>query len=262
MFLVDSHCHLNLLENSDNPDSLQLYLDRASENAVKHFLCVAVDLENHHVLTGLADKYNNVNISVGVHPNHDKDDYITHDRIREKLNHPKIVAIGETGLDYYRSEGDLTWQQDRFRTHIQVGIETQLPIIIHTRNAKKDTIDIMKSEEAGSIGGVMHCFTEDWEMAKKALDLNFYISFSGIVSFKSAHELQEVAKKMPLDRMLIETDCPYLAPVPHRGKQNEPSFVKHVAEAISTLRDESLEEIANKTTENFFHLFSRATKTT
>jgi len=173
--------------------------------------------------------------------------------------HPKVIAIGETGLDYFRSEGDLEWQRQRFRTHIAAARQTQKPLIIHMREATQDTLRILQEEHADSIGGVMHCFTEDWATAKAALDLNFYISFSGIVTFKSATLLQEAAKHVPLDRMLVETDSPYLAPVPFRGKSNQPAYVRHVAEFIAQLRNTSLEEIAAATSKNFFRLFKTAT---
>jgi TatD DNase family protein len=171
-----------------------------------------------------------------------------------------VIAVGETGLDYFRSTGDVEWQRDRFRRHIQASIALKKPLIIHTRQANDDTLAIMQSEAASRVGGVMHCFTEDWQMAKRALDLGFYISFSGIVTFKNAEQIQETAKQVPLDRMLVETDAPYLAPQPHRGKPNEPGYVRHTAEFIAKMRGISLEELAAQTTQNFYHLFTGVTK--
>ena len=199
-----------------------------------------------------------MSVSVGLHPNeqggHDPDI----DELVELATHPKVVAIGETGLDYFRSEGDLDWQRDRFRRHIAAAKVSGKPLIIHSRDAKEDTLEILEAEGASEVGGVMHCFTGDWDMAQRAMDLNFYVSFSGIVTFKSAQVLQDVATKMPPDRMLVETDCPYLAPVPHRGKPNQPAFVRHVAEFVAGLRGETYEQVAANTTENFKNLFRDA----
>jgi TatD DNase family protein len=178
----------------------------------------------------------------------------------ENSRHPKVVAIGETGLDYFRLKGDLTWQRERFRTHIRAAREASLPLIIHTRSSSADTISIMREESAQDAGGVMHCFTESWEVACQAMDLGFYISFSGIVTFKSAKELQEVARRMPLDRLLIETDAPYLSPVPFRGQMNDPSKVIHVAEMLAELRGVSLTTIEESSTNNFFNLFNKLNK--
>jgi TatD DNase family protein len=255
---VDSHCHLNMVVPSLDSKEMQAVLDQAKLAGVNHFLCVAVTLNDHEALTHLAETYPNIAISAGLHPNEDPGVVYNESLLNEQAKHNKVVAIGETGLDYYRSEGDLTWQRDRFISHIHCAKITQKPLIIHMREAIDDTLQIMKSEEAGSVGGVMHCFTENWETAKRALDLNFYISFSGIVTFKSAVALQEVAKNLPLDRMLIETDSPYLAPIPHRGKPNVPAYVRHVAEFIAELRGVAVEEIAQRTTENFFSLFKLA----
>jgi TatD DNase family protein len=193
--------------------------------------------------------------SVGVHPDYDDVDEPSVAKLVALSREPKVVAIGETGLDYYRLQGDLEWQRARFRTHIRAAREAGRPLVVHTRAAADDTIAIMREERADRAGGVMHCFTETWDVASKALDLGFHISFSGIVTFKNAAALQGVARRVPLDRMLIETDSPYLAPVPHRGKRNEPAFVRHVAEAIGTLRGESVETIAQATSDNFFRLF-------
>lgn len=252
---VDSHCHLNMIVPSLDAKEMQALLDQAKCEGVNYFLCVAVTLNDHQALTQLADRYPNIAISAGLHPNEDAGAILNESFLFEQAKHSKVVAIGETGLDYYRSQGDLTWQRERFASHIHCAKTLQKPLIIHMREAIEDTLEMMKSEEAASVGGVMHCFTENWETAKRALDLNFYISFSGIVTFKSAVALQEVAKNLPLERMLIETDSPYLAPHPFRGKPNVPAYVRHVAEFIAQLRGIPVEEIAEKTTENFFSLF-------
>lgn len=256
--LIDSHCHLNMLDLDNFDGQFDNVMKEAKQAGVGHFLCVSVTLEDHADLAAIADKYDNVDISVGLHPNESPGVGLDMPVLFKYASHPKVVAIGESGLDYYRSEGDISWQQQRFCEHIHASKQLKKPLIIHSRQAKEDTIAFMRQEDAASIGGVMHCFTEDWEMAKKALDLNFYISFSGIVTFNSAKTLQEVAQKVPLDRMLIETDCPYLAPVPFRGKMNQPAYVKHVAEFIAKLRNISFEEVAHHTSENYFRLFGKA----
>ena len=255
--LIDSHCHLNMLDLAEFDGDFNNVIKKAEAAGVKQFLCVSVTLEDHAVLLDIAHRYSQIDISIGVHPNEHPGMAIDMVDLAQKAQHERVVAIGETGLDYFRSEGELIWQQDRFRDHIRIARQLQKPLIIHTRAAKKDTIDIMLEENAEQARGVMHCFTEDWAMAKQALDLDFYISFSGIVTFNSAKELQEVAKKVPLDRFLIETDCPYLAPVPHRGKMNQPAYVKHVAEFIAQLRNLSFEDIAKISTENYYQLFKK-----
>ena len=253
--LVDSHCHINCLSGAAEKSAVDDYLQAARAVDVGQFLCVSIDWETWPEVIALADEYADVYASIGVHPNHAEGYEPTVNDLLERAGHKKVIAIGETGLDYFRSEGDLAWQQNRFRTHINAAKECNKPLIIHTREARADTIKILQEENAAVVGGVMHCFTESWEMAQAAMDMNFYISFSGIVTFKSAKELQEVAKKVPIDRMLVETDSPYLAPVPHRGKQNQPAYVKYVAEFIADLRGVSVEEIKQKTTENYLNLF-------
>jgi len=257
--LVDSHCHLDCLELSKYDGQLSAALENAKNNNVAHMLCVSIDLDAYPHMLDLVRNYDQVSVSVGVHPNVKDQPETTVEQLVELARDKKVVAIGETGLDYFRNEGDLEWQRERFRVHIEASKQTGKPLIIHTREAKEDTVAIMQEEHADQAGGVMHCFAEDWETAKKSLDLGFYISFSGIVTFKNAKELQDVAKKVPLDRMLIETDSPYLAPVPFRGKPNEPAYVFHVAEKIAELRNLSMNEVASVTTENFNRLFSGAT---
>ncbi len=257
--LTDSHCHLDKIDLTPFQDNFSEMIDAATDADVSQFLCVCIDTEHFQNVLKPAQQYSNIYCSVGVHPTH-KDSYAPSvDELIELAQHKEVIAIGETGLDYFRCEDeDMTWQHDLFRTHIQAAKETQKPLIIHTRAAKEDTIRILAEENAEKVGGVMHCFAEDWETAEKAMDLNFYISFSGIVSFNSAKELQEVAKKVPEDKFLIETDSPWLAPVPKRGKPNQPAYVKHVAEKMAELRDCSYEHIGKVSTENFNRLFKIA----
>ncbi len=252
--LVDTHCHLHLLENY--PEELDKILEENKKHGVTHLLNVAVALEDTPTQYKIAE-LDNVYISVGIHPNESPGKVYDYEDIKKAADHPKCIAIGETGLDYYRQDAseDITWQQARFVQHIDLCKELNKPMIIHSRHAKKDTINIMREHNARDVGGIMHCFTEDWEMAKQALDLGFHISFSGIVTFKNAKSVQEVALKMPLDRMLLETDCPYLTPEPFRGKPNQPAYVKYVAEGVAKLRNEPFETICQQTGENFFKLF-------
>jgi TatD DNase family protein len=252
MPFVDSHCHINFPDLAANlPDVLQ----RMQDNEVDAALCVAVNLADFPQVLALAEQHPNIYASVGVHPDYEGVEEPSVARLVELAAHPKVVAIGETGLDYSRLEGDLEWQRTRFRNHIRAARESGRPLIIHTREAAADTLRIMQEESAAEIGGVMHCFTETWEVAEAALGMGFYISFSGIVTFKNAKQIKEVAQRTPLERILIETDSPYLAPVPHRGKLNQPAYVKHVAEEIAVLRGITVAEIGQRTTENFFRLF-------
>lgn len=256
MRLVDSHCHLDQLDLTPYSGDLSKALAHAQGMGVEHFLCVCITLQDFPAVLSIAEKYANITASVGLHPNEQAlDKEPSAEDLVLLAQHKKIVAIGETGLDYYRSTGDVEWQRERFRQHIRAAKMVKKPLIIHTRQAKEDTIQIMREENAGEIGGVMHCFTEDWAMAQLALDLNFYISFSGIVTFRNAVEIQDVAKRVPLERMLIETDSPYLAPNPHRGKSNEPAYVRYVAEYIAQLRGISVNALGEQTTENFYQLF-------
>ncbi|MES2026150.1 MAG: TatD family hydrolase [Pseudomonadota bacterium] len=256
---IDSHCHINFPELAARMPEI---LGKMAENKVSHALCVSVDLPDFPSVLELAERYPHIYASVGVHPDYEDTPEPSVDDLIRLSDHPKIVAIGETGLDYYRLEGDLEWQRERFRRHIRASRATGKPLIIHTRAASEDTIRIMREEgagtDAGGAAGVMHCFTESLEVATAAMEMGFYISFSGIVTFKSAKDLQAVAREVPLEQMLIETDSPYLAPVPHRGKVNEPGFVCHVAEYLATLKGVPVEQIAQQTTDNFFNLFKIA----
>tara|TARA_R110002111_G_scaffold171448_8_gene237008 strand:- start:44 stop:826 length:783 start_codon:yes stop_codon:yes gene_type:complete len=250
---IDSHCHLNLLAQQEG--GVALAIDNAKENSVDHILCISIDKSSCHDILEMVATNDYLSASIGIHPNIDQSENFSLPELLDLAQDEKVIAIGETGLDYFRSDGDLTWQRDRFRTHIAAAKQLKKPLIIHTREAREDTMDILEQEDAESAGGIIHCFTENWETAKRALDIGFYISLSGIVTFKNAKDLQDVAKKLPLDRILIETDAPYLAPVPHRGKTNQPAYVKHVAEFIAELRGESVAEIARATSDNFHRLF-------
>ena len=255
---IDSHCHLDFPE---------LEADRASvlalmrTNAVSYALTISTTLKTFPAVLAVAEANANIWCSAGVHPDEQVDDHeATLEELLTMADHPKVVAIGETGLDYYRLPEPLDWQRERFRVHIRAAKQTGKPLVIHTRNSHADTLRIMDEEGAAEVGGVMHCFTEVQDVADAAMAMNFYISFSGIVTFKNAKDLKEVAKNIPLNRMLIETDSPYLAPTPFRGKMNQPGYVKHVAEHIAELRGIPVEEVAKATTENFFTLFKHAEK--
>jgi TatD DNase family protein len=250
--LIDSHCHIDFEEYAGRIPQI---LEDMARNQVTHALCVCVNLADFPRVLALAESHSQLFASVGVHPDQVEDASPKVNDLVERARHAKIVAIGETGLDYYRQNADLEWQRARFRTHIRAARECGKPLIIHTREAGEDTLRIMREEGASQTGGVMHCFTETLELARAAIELNFYISFSGIVTFKNALAIKEVAKSVPLERMLIETDSPYLAPVPQRGKTNQPGWVRHVAEEIARLRGISLEAVAEATTANFFRLF-------
>jgi TatD DNase family protein len=258
MMLVDSHCHLDRLDLTAYGGDIDLALMAAYSQDVKHVLCVGIDSHNSLEVIKIAEKYSRVSAAVGVHPTEQEVEEVTISKLVQWAMHPKVVAIGETGLDYYRVEGNLEWQRERFRCHIRAALEVQKPLIIHSRQAREDTIAILQQEHAERVRGVLHCFTESWEMAQQAIAMGFYISFSGIVTFQNAKELQDVAKRVPLERILIETDSPYLAPVPYRGKSNEPAYVRYVAEKIADLRGETLDTIATVTTRNFFDLFQCA----
>lgn len=251
--LVDSHCHLDFPELADNLDAV---FELMHANQVERALCVSVTLEDFPRVRKLAETYPNLHASVGVHPDYEGVAAVTAEELVALANHPRVVAVGETGLDYFRLKGDLEWQRERFRTHIRAARECGKPLIIHTRAAAEDTLRIMREEGAREAGGVMHCFTESWEVAETAMEMGFYISFSGIVTFKNAKALKEVAQRVPLESMLVETDAPYLAPIPHRGKTNQPGYVKHVAIEIARLKGVTLEQVAQKTTGNYHRLFN------
>ena len=253
--LIDSHCHLDRLDLTPFDGKLDNALAFAKERGVERFLCVAIDMENVHTVIEMAQNHPEIYASVGVHPNEREHGEQTVEQLLKLADNDKVIAIGETGLDYFRSEGDLTWQHQRFRNHITAAKECGKPLIIHCREAREDTIKILAEEGADSVGGIMHCFVEDLATAEKAMELGFYISFSGIVTFNSAKELKEVAKVVPADRILVETDAPYLAPVPYRGKSNQPAYVREVAEYIAELRGVGYPEIAAQSGENFNRLF-------
>ena len=252
---VDSHCHLDRLDLSPYGGDFARFVRETEAQEIAHMLCVSISLEAYPAMLNLVDDYANISVSVGVHPNERDCHEPTAEELAELAANPKVVALGETGLDYFRSAGDLGWQQERFRTHIRAARVTGKPLIIHTRDAREDTLRILEEEGAAEVGGVFHCFTEDWETARRALDLNFYISFSGIVTFRSAAQIQDVARKVPEDRFLIETDSPYLAPIPHRGKPNYPQYVRHVAQFLADLRGLSLEKTAELSMRNYHALF-------
>jgi len=256
MTLVDSHCHLDFPElNADLP----AVLSRMGDNGVTHALTISTTLATYPAVRRVAGAAPNLWCSAGVHPDEQGDGReASVAELVAMADDSKVVAIGETGLDYFRLEGDLEWQRERFRTHIRAARESGKPLVIHTRAAADDTLRLMREERAGEAGGVMHCFTESWDVAQAALEMGFHISFSGIVTFKNAVALKEVARLVPLERMLVETDSPYLAPVPHRGKPNQPAFVKHVAEEVARLRGITFEDVARHTTDNFFRLFRHA----
>ncbi len=249
---VDSHCHINFPELATNLGGV---VDAMGRNHVTHALCVSVNVETFPDVLAIADQFPNVFASAGVHPDDRSGEEPSIERLVSLADHPKVVAIGETGLDYFRVQGDTQWQRERFRNHIRAARIANKPLIIHTREAAEDTLSIMQGEHASDIGGVMHCFTETSAVAHQAIDMNFMISFSGIVTFKNAAVLKEVARAVPLENLLIETDSPYLAPVPFRGKVNQPAYVRYVAEEIARIKGISIESVAEATSANFFKLF-------
>lgn len=255
---VDSHCHLDF---PDFAADMPAVLAAMAAAKVTHALCIAVNLPDWPAVCALAEAHPHLYATVGVHPDYEDTPEPSVDDLVALAAGPRIVAIGETGLDYYRLTGDLAWQRERFRTHIRAARAAAKPLVIHTRAAAADTVSIMRDESAGEAGGVMHCFTETWEVAAAALELGFHISLSGIVTFKNAHAIKEVARRVPLARLLIETDSPYLAPVPHRGRRNEPAYVPFVAAEIARLRGETVETIGRATSDNFFRLFGIPSRT-
>ncbi len=252
---VDSHCHLDCIDLDEFENDYALLIKRCLDSDVEHMLCVSIDMDKYPRMLEQAQNYPQISVSVGVHPMADESASVTADQLKQLAANDKVVAIGETGLDYYYHKGDTQWQRDRFRMHVQCAVDVNKPVIIHTRDAGQDTLDILNQENASNCGGVMHCFTETMEFAEKALELGFMISFSGIVTFRNADALREVAKQVPDENLLIETDSPYLAPVPHRGKQNYPAYVRHVADKLAEIRHTSVEHIAQVSRENFYRVF-------
>jgi len=255
--LIDSHCHLDRLkfkEGQTLDDSIELALERG----VEKMLCVGISIENRERVVEIAEQYPQVVASVGVHPLDVETGLANAEQLAQWGAHPKVVALGESGLDYYYSKDQKTLQQESFVVHLQAGAKAKLPVIVHTRDARQDTLDLIREHGSEEHAGVLHCFTESWEMAEKAIDMNYCISISGIVTFKNAAELKEVAKKIPMDRLLIETDSPYLAPIPYRGKPNQPAYVREVAEYIAELKGVSYEELIHATAENFHRLFPKS----
>lgn len=250
--LIDSHCHLDF---PDLRDRLSECLSAMAENKVSAALCIGVNLEDFPQVLALAETYPHLFASVGVHPEYTGVEEPDVESLLVLAKHPKVIAIGETGLDYHWHPDKPAWQHERFRRHIRAARAIGKPLVIHTRLSARDTLLILSEEQGRDVGGIFHCFTEDWSVASEALDQGFYLSFSGIVSFKNAVEVKAVAAKVPLDRLLVETDAPYLAPVPFRGKTNQPAYVRHVAEAIAEIRGISLAEVAEATTQNFHRLF-------
>ncbi|BBN60027.1 TatD family hydrolase [Hydrogenovibrio marinus] len=255
--IIDSHCHLNILPE-DKVGNLDQVIKTAHELGVDKMLCIAIHPDQWQDLLNIADRYEEVYVAIGIHPCEEKDVIVSDEALVAAASHPKVIAIGEVGLDYYHFDAeqeDMSWQQDRFRQMIRLAKKLSKPLIIHTRNSTPDCLRILEEEGANEVGGIMHCFVEDIETAKQAMALGFYISFSGIVTFKNAVELKEVAKVVPADRILAETDSPYLAPVPYRGKANQPGYTRYVVEELAKLRGVTFEEMAQQTTDNFNRLF-------
>ncbi len=256
--LVDSHCHLDRLKLDKYDGDLTKALESAREVGVGKMLCVGISLENREAVTKLAENFDDVVASVGVHPLDVESGLASEQQLIEWGKHPKVVALGESGLDYYYSDESKQVQQESFAVHLRAAKQAKLPVIVHTRDARQDTLDLIAEHGCQESAGVLHCFTESWEMAEAAMDMNYYVSISGIVTFKNAEALRDVARKMPLDRLLVETDSPYLAPVPFRGKPNEPAFVREVAKFVADLKGISYEKLCEITGENFHRLFSKA----
>ena len=256
--LIDSHCHLDLLDLEACGGDLDAVLAQAAGEGVSGFLCISVTPEHFPRVRGLAERYPAVWASAGVHPSQKLASEPDEETLIAMADHPRVIAVGETGLDYHYNQGDLDWQRERFRRHVRAARAVGKPLVIHSRAARADTLRILDEEGARDVGGVMHCFAEDWDTARAAMDLGFLISFSGIVTFRNADALREVAARVPPDAMLVETDAPWLTPVPHRGRTNQPAYVRHVAERIAQLHETSLEDVATTTTANFFRLFTGA----
>ena len=252
---VDSHCHLDCIDLVDFNNDFDQLVKHSRDSEIEHMLCVSINLKEYPSMLEKVRTYPNISVSAGMHPMADQSDEFSIEYLTTLATDEKVVAIGETGLDYFYHKGDPTWQQERFRTHIQVANTVGKPVIIHTRDAGLDTIEILQQEKADQCGGVIHCFTETQDFANQAMELGFMISISGIVTFKNADTLRKIVKTIPDERLLIETDSPYLAPIPHRGKQNQPAYVKHVAETLAEIRNTSVEHIAEVSRNNFYELF-------
>lgn len=253
--LVDSHCHLDRIDLEPYQGDLGLAIAAAKERGVSRMLCVGIDLNNAQTVVDIAHAYEGIYASVGLHPLDIDDSEKDYSLLQHLASDPSVVAVGETGLDYYYSKDSAELQRESFRRHLQLAKSVSKPVIVHTRDAREDTLTIIREQGDLDLGGVLHCFTENWEMAQQAIDLNYYISFSGIVTFNNAKALREVVKQVPLERLLVETDAPYLAPVPYRGKKNEPKYVVEVAQCIAELKGVSYEKILQCTSENFSNLF-------
>jgi len=254
--LADSHCHLDRIDLTPFNNDFNTALEAAKEQGVAHFLCVAINTENQTQVLKIAEDHANIHASVGVHPLYTKGESASIDSLSKMASHQKVVAIGETGLDYFYAKESKEEQLALFRTHVQAAVEVDLPLIIHTRDARQDTLNILKEEGAEKVGGVLHCFTESLEMAHSAMELGFYVSFSGIVTFNNADEIRDVAKQIPIDRILVETDSPYLTPKPHRGKPNSPMYVSDVARLVAEIRGMDYQEFCQATTKNYLRLFN------
>lgn len=256
--LIDSHCHLDRLRLDKYDGQLATALTAARERGVQGMLCIGVSLENRETVIDIAEAHPRIVASVGVHPLDIESGLATVEQLVTWAQHPKVVALGETGLDYYYSDETKVSQQDSFIIHLRAAAQAKQPVIVHTRSAKEDTLRLIAEHGDEVSAGVLHCFTEDWDMARRALDLNYFISISGIVTFKNAESIREVVRKLPLDRLMVETDSPYLAPVPYRGKPNEPSYVREVAEYVAELKNISYQQLIEATADNFFRLFPKA----
>jgi TatD DNase family protein len=254
--LVDSHCHLDRIDLTPYDGDLEKAVQAAVDRGIDRMLCIGIDLNNAPTVVAIAEKFANIYASVGIHPLDISDDICSQQALIALADHPKVVAIGETGLDYYYSAERKEDQQRSFVQHLKASASTGKPTIVHTRDAREDTIKLIAEHGSAEVGGVLHCFTESWAMAEAALDMGYYISFSGIITFKNAAELREVVSRVPIERLLVETDSPYLAPVPYRGKKNEPKYVLEVAECVAEIKGLSLQEVARQTTANFERLFS------
>ena len=255
---VDSHCHLDRLDLSGRDNQLQPVIDAAAERNVSRMLCVAIDMQQLPSMLGCVEQFDNVYASAGVHPLHVEEGMAEVSQLLEYAANPRVIALGETGLDYFYQKDTVELQQESFIRHLKASADCRLPVIVHTREAREDTINILRQHGDADVGGVLHCFTESWEIAKQALDLNYMISFSGIITFRNAAELREVVRQVPIERLLIETDAPYLTPVPYRGKPNEPQYVVEVAQCVADIKGLSVEQVAEITTANFDRMFSKA----